>query len=238
MDKWTRREFVRGAAGVVALPAWLPQGSGTGFAYVSSANHMIHAFHVRGGQWTPIQQIVSVAPSAIAVSGDVLYAANDVALFDRLSRGSVQCFRIGHNGRLALMQRVPLSLSATHPRSLAVSPDGKLLAVAAYADAIYNLFAIADDGSLGSTCGIFKDIGCAHPHAIAFNSTGTRLLSYDVESARPKVFAVESGSLMRVTESTPPQATEKLMEIAGDSIYYRTAKVAHVPAARSIAIKV
>jgi 6-phosphogluconolactonase len=235
VERWTRREFVRGAAGVVALPRWLPQRRGDGFAYVSSANNAIHAFRVRGEFWTPIEQVTSTAPAAIAISGNTLYVANDVGLYGRLPRGSVECFRISPSGRLAALGRVALSLSATHPRSLAVSPDGKLLAVASHEDGIYNLFAIGEDG-LGAPSGIFKDIGCAHPHTLHFDGTGTRLISRDLEGRR-SVFAVEGGRLARISETAFTPAAEELIRIDGDSIYYRSVKVADVPAARNVALR-
>jgi 6-phosphogluconolactonase len=236
-EKWTRREFVRGAAGVVALPRWLPQQSDAGFAYVASANDAIHAFQVRGAKWTPIQQVPSAAPAAIAISGDSLYVANDIGRYDRLPRGSVECFRIADDGRLAYQGRVALSLSATHPRSIAVSPDGRVLAVASHEDGIYNLFAIGAQGCLGTPSGIFKDIGGVHPHALRFDRGGTRLVSSDAESDRLSVFDVEDGKLRRVEEGTLATAEEVSVKIAGNSIFYRTVKVADVPAARNVALR-
>ena len=236
MNRWTRREFVRGVAGVVALPRWLPQQSNARFAYVASANDLIHAFDVRGEQWTPMQQIASAAPAAIAISADTLYVANDIPLYDRLPRGSVECFRIGGDGRLTAMARAALSLSATHPRSLAVSPDGRLLAVASQQDGIYNLFVINADGSLEAPRGIFKDTGCAHPHALRFDPTGKRLISSDAESAQRNVFAVEDGRLRRVEESALAAPAPEV-RVMGKSIYYRSVKVADVPAARNAALR-
>jgi 6-phosphogluconolactonase len=235
-EKWTRREFVRGAAGVVALPGWLPQPSSARFAYVASANDLLHAFEVREERWTAVQQIASAAPAAIAISGHTLYAANDIHLYDRLPRGSVEWFSIAKDGHLAAMGRVALSLSATHPRSLAVSPDGKWLAVASYADGIYNLFAIASDGSLGAPAGIFKDTGCAHPHALHFDATGTRLICSDAGSDQPKVFALKDSRLTR-TDENALAVTSQEIRIAGESIYYRAVKVANVPAARNVALR-
>jgi 6-phosphogluconolactonase (cycloisomerase 2 family) len=235
-NRWTRREFVRGAAGVVALPRWLPQQSNPRFAYVASANNSIHAFDVRGEQWTPMQRIASEAPAAIAISADTLYVANDIRIYDRLPRGSVECFRIGGDGRLTAMGRAALSLSATHPRSLAISPDGKLLAVASQEDGIYNLFVIAADGSLETPRGIFKDTGGAHPNALHFDLSGTRLISSDADSDRRNVFAVEHGRLRRVEESALA-ATAPEVRVVGKSIYYRSVRVADVPAARNVALR-
>ena len=110
------------------------------------------------------------------------------------------------DGRLTLLSRTALSLSATRPRHMTVSPDGKLLAVAAYGGGIYNLIAIAQDGSLGQVSMIFKNAGCgphaqlqasAHPHTLLFDAVGRHLLSSDFGSDRLSVFALEDGGLRR-----------------------------------------
>ena len=53
--RWTRREFVRGAAGMVALPIcrmeWLPRRPQQ-FAYVASGEGSLHVFRLRGEAWT------------------------------------------------------------------------------------------------------------------------------------------------------------------------------------------
>jgi 6-phosphogluconolactonase (cycloisomerase 2 family) len=96
-----------------------------------------------------------------------------------------------------------------------------VLAVAAYGGAIYNLFRIAEDGSLGQPSSIFKQAGCgslaqpssifkqagcgslaqsqasAHPHTLLFDASGRHLLSSDFGSDRLSVLAVEDGRLER-----------------------------------------
>jgi 6-phosphogluconolactonase len=210
--RWTRREFVRGAAGVVALPH-LPQGVVSApspqFAYVASGEGSLHVFRLRGQVWTRTQQVPSCAPACILLSPAqrTLYVANDVDAHEGLPRGTVEAFHVDPlDGRLTLVGRTPLSLSATHPRHLALSPDGKVLAVAAYGGAIYNLLPIAEDGSLGPPSSIFKQAGCgphahsqasAHPHTLLFDAGGRHLLSSDFGSDRLSVFAVEGGRLQR-----------------------------------------
>jgi 6-phosphogluconolactonase len=211
--RWTRREFVRGAAGVVALPhlpqtvtaSALPQQ----FAYVASGQGSLDVFSSRGDRWKSTQRVPSRAPACILLSAaqHTLYVANEVDVHEGLPRGTVEAFHIDpFDGHLTLLGRSPLSLSANHPRHLALSPDGKLLAVAAYGGAIYNLFSIAQDGSLGQPRGIFKQAGCgphdqsqasAHPHTLLFDVSGRHLLSSDFGSDRLSVFAVEDGRLQR-----------------------------------------
>jgi 6-phosphogluconolactonase (cycloisomerase 2 family) len=209
-EGWTRREFVRGAAGLVALP-YLPSSSPS-FAYVSSGDGAVHVFLVQGERWTKIQQISSPAPACVLLSPSqqTLYVANELEAHEGLPRGTVETFRIDPvDGRLTLSSRRPLSLSATRPRHMALSSDGKVLAVAAYGGGIYNLFSVAEDGSLGRPAGIFKDAGCGgdpqrqgapHPHSLLFDSSGWRLLASDFGSDRLSVFAVEDGRLQRLAQ--------------------------------------
>jgi 6-phosphogluconolactonase len=210
--RWTRREFVRGAAGVVALPH-LPQTVAASappqFAYVASGEGSLDVFSLRGDRWKSTQRVPSRAPASILLSAAqrTLYVANEVDVHDGLPRGTVESFHIDpFEGHLTLLDRQPLTLSATRPRHMALSPDGNLLAVAAYGGAIYNLFPIAEDDSLGQTSGIFKQAGCgphahsqasAHPHTLLFDASGRHLISSDSGSDRLNVFAVEGGRLER-----------------------------------------
>jgi 6-phosphogluconolactonase len=210
--KWTRRKFMRGAAGIVALPH-LPHAVASApsqqFAYLASGKGSLHVFRLNGEVWTRIQQVPSPAPAYVLLSPaqQTLYVANEVDVHEGLPRGTVQAFHVDpFDGRLTLLGRTPLSLSATHPRHLALSPDGKVLAVAAYGGAIYNLFRIAEDGSLGQPSSIFKQAGCgslaqsqasAHPHTLLFDASGRHLLSSDFGSDRLSVLAVEDGRLER-----------------------------------------
>jgi 6-phosphogluconolactonase len=209
-DKWTRREFVRGAAGLVALPYL--QSPSSHFAYVASGEGAVHVFLVQGERWTRIQRVSSLAPACVLLSPTqrTLYVANEVEVHEGLPRGTVEAFHIDPlDGRLTLSSRRPLSLSATRPRHMALSPSGKVLAVAAYGGGIYNLFPVAEDGSLGQPGGIFKDAGCggdpqsqasAHPHSLLFDPGGRHLLASDFGSDRLSVFAVEGDRLQRLAQ--------------------------------------
>ena len=207
-EGWTRREFVRGAAGLVALP-YLPSQS-PHFAYVA-AGESLHVFLVQGERWTEVQRVSSPAPACVLLSPSqrTLYVANEVEAHEGLPRGTVQVFHIDPlDGRLKLSSQRPLSLAATRPRHMALSSDGKVLAVAAYGGGIYNIFPVAEDGSLNEPAGIFKDAGSggdpesqasAHPHSLLFDPGG-RLLTSDFGSDRLSVFAVEGGRLHRLAQ--------------------------------------
>jgi 6-phosphogluconolactonase len=193
--RWTRREFVRGAAGVVALPH-LPQNATAApqFAYVASGEGSLDVFSLRGDRWKSTQRVPSRAPTCILLSAAqrTLYVANEVDMHEGLPRGTVESFHVdAFDGRLTLLGRQPLSLSATHPRHMALSPDGKLLAVAAYGGAIYNLFKQAGCGPHD------RSQASAHPHTLLFDATGRHLLSSDFGSDRLNAFAVEGGRLER-----------------------------------------
>ena len=210
--RWTRREFVRGAAAVVALPH-LPFGTTRSqrFAYVGSGLDLIHVFSLRSDTWTEIQRLPSREPACVLLSPAqrTLYVANEVDVYEGSPRGTVEAFHIDLDGRLMLLGRTALSLSATHPRNITISADGKMLAVAAYGGGVYNLIPIAADGSLGRPSGIFKDTGCgphsqlqisSHPHTLLFDTTGRHLLASDFGSDRLSVFAVEDARLRRRME--------------------------------------
>lgn len=203
---------MRGAAGMVALPH-LPHAVASApsqhFAYVASGEGSLHVFRLHGEVWTRTQEVPSPAPAYVLLSPAqrTLYVANEVDVHEGLPRGTVESFHIDpSDGHLTLLGRQPLSLSATQPRHMALSPNGHLLAVAAYGGAIYNLFPTAEDGSLGQASGIFKQAGrgphadsqaSAHPHTLLFDATGRHLLSSDFGSDRLNVFAVEGGRLER-----------------------------------------
>src|ERR1700722_12552599 len=87
--RWTRREFVRGAAGMVALPH-LPLGvlaaPAPRFAYVASGEGWLHVFRLRGELWTRVQRVPSPAPACILMSPAqrTLYVANEIDVYEGL----------------------------------------------------------------------------------------------------------------------------------------------------------
>src|ERR1700677_3096811 len=112
--EWTRREFLRGAAGVVAL-RHLPSGvAAPQFAYVASGEGVLAVLSLRGEQWTRIQRVPSRAPACVLLSPaqQTLYVANEIDEHEGMPRGTVEAFRIHPgDGRLTLLSRTALSLS-------------------------------------------------------------------------------------------------------------------------------
>ena len=229
-----RRRFMRIMAGSAAAATvsasgmgWLPSASAPRFAYVGRAGKganagAIEAFAVHAGGWRHLQTLTSARPAALALhpSRRYLYAANDIETYRGLPTATVEAYRIGAGGELELLTRQPLALSAVHPRHLAVSPDGRWLAVAVTGGGAYNLLPIAPDGRLGPVAGIFKETGSgplqprqasAHPRTVVF--AGGRLLSADLGSDRINVLNLEEAPLA-ASGARPPACVPASLIVA------------------------
>jgi 6-phosphogluconolactonase len=171
---WTRRQFSQTLAASAASTlvgrsalASTPREA-AGFAFIASAgaspseSGAIHVFHVNGSRWTSVQTLPAATPAHLEPhpSLPILYAVHAVGLCNNLPRGAVSAYSISPaTGHLTLRNTQPLSLSATHPKHAAVTPDGHLLLVAAERGGIYNLLPIAPDGSLNPVTAIRKELG-------------------------------------------------------------------------------
>ena len=219
---WSRRRFVQSIGyssllGAANLHAGRPLSSERGmveniprteprFAYVGSMTQGIFTFAIEEGSWSLIETIASEKPSALALhpNRNILFAANEIETYQALPSGSVESYRIDpQHGCLTLINRQPLSLSATLPRHLAVSPDGRHLVVAVYGGGAYNVLPINADGGLDKVSGTLKETGsgpdrehqgASHPQRILFNTTG-HLLSADLGNDRLSVFTLTEGQM-------------------------------------------
>ena len=220
----SRRAFVQrmgcttAATGLSTSARWLraivqtpTARSSPRFAYLGNAQG-IHVFAIEGDRWHPLQTIATATPSSLAVhpTQNFLYATHDVDTFHGLPTGAVEAWAIdSHTGRLTSLNQQPLSLSATRPSHLAVSPDGRHLAVAAYGGGAWNLLPIDEDGVLQRVSAILKETGsgphphqnASHPHTVAFDATGKFLLGTDLGSDRLNVFTISDGKLIRASQS-------------------------------------
>ena len=177
---WNRRDFLRmaGCSSLGVVSARMPSpfaphqennGVAPHFAYVacavSAANdsaHEIRAFAVEGEKWRTIGAVASDHPSFLTLhpSERFLFAVNEVDRYENLPSGSVEAYAVdAKDGSITLLNRQPLSLSATSPRHCAVSPDGRSLVVAVHGGGAYNVLPIGEDGRLGRVSGILKEIG-------------------------------------------------------------------------------
>ncbi|MDP9992319.1 6-phosphogluconolactonase (cycloisomerase 2 family) [Variovorax boronicumulans] len=171
------------------------------------ASKGIYVLAMRDSGWTPVQTVASANPSFLAVhpSRRFLYAINEIDTYQGLPTGTAEAYAIDANdGRLTLLNRQPLSLSGVIPAHLAVSPDGRALAVALYGGGAYNVLPIEADGRLGKVSGIEKETGSGpdterqespHPHMVLFDASGQRVLGTDLGTDRINVFTLADGKL-------------------------------------------
>jgi 6-phosphogluconolactonase len=229
-SRWSRREFVQMAGsslgamsfgGPLLARATSMSGRGaTRFVYVGfggedAKDEGIAVFDLRGGdlrggdlrggRWRPAGVVPSASPSSIALDASerFLYAVNEVSEYEGLPSGTVEAFAIdAADGNLKLLNRQKLSLSATAPRHVAVSPDGKALVVAVHGGGAYNVLPLRKDGSLGPVSGILKETGSgprdeqrsAHPQMVVFDRAG-RVVSADLGSDRLSVLKLDTARL-------------------------------------------
>jgi 6-phosphogluconolactonase len=197
MIELDRRRFLQiaGSASLMsAVGGRLGWASTARFVYIG-AEHAIHVYSVSADErLVERQTMVSALPVAMAIRGGRLYVANGVSQYGNLPRGSVEAYAIDQTtGRLEWMNRVPLSLSGTAPRDLAVAVHG---------GGAYNVLSLDEDGRLGRVSGILKEVGSgphplqttAHPAAVMFDREG-RVLTADQGSDRLNVLALSDGEL-------------------------------------------
>lgn len=203
----TRRRFLA-AVGATALTVKSHALSGvrahkSRFAYTASPGE-VRVYSTQTTPWTPIQSIPSEAPVSLAIDTrtHTLHVLQEVAEHQDLPRGYIESFRIdSRTGRLAQLHHQPLSLSAIYPRQMALSPDGKTLAVAVQGGSAYNLLPILKDGRPGCPIAIRKETGLsssspARPTQIAFNSTSDSIFALDHGAATLSIFSSQPELLL------------------------------------------
>lgn len=149
-----------------------------------------------------------------APNGKYLFAVSDLSENQGIPAGSVESYSVAAAGGKTLISRQSLSLSATQPTNLALSPDGRFIVVAAFGGGIYNVLPVREDGAIGSVTQSLKEIGMgvhpqkqlsAHPHSVAFHPSGNFVIGTDFGSDRINIFEFQDGHLHCVRRvSTPP----------------------------------
>ncbi|HEY1808061.1 MAG TPA: beta-propeller fold lactonase family protein [Acidobacteriaceae bacterium] len=122
----------------------------------------IHTLSIQDRRCEPLASIPAASPVALAVHPvrPIVYAANAVSRYRHEPRGTIEAFLVDQGtGHLQRLSRQPLSLSATLPGSLAVTPDGVSLLVAASGGGAYNLMPLDADGVPGPPSMILKQVG-------------------------------------------------------------------------------
>jgi 6-phosphogluconolactonase (cycloisomerase 2 family) len=190
------------------------------FAYLASdadPKAAIHVFRVPAdGAWTLVQSVATRAPSSLAVShdGGTLFVANRVRRHQNRPAGSVESYRIDRRtGKLEIISRRSLALSAVEPEHVAVSPDGKYLVVCATGGGAYNLLPIHADSSLGNVAILRKETGASvnpewqsssSPQQVTFDRSG-RVICSDLGADRFNVFEIQKNELV-VMQRHPSEA--------------------------------
>jgi len=204
----SRRTFLVGAAVISTCGPLRMRASGSGRSVeYSGTADSIDVYEAEAGQKRKVQSVASRHPSSITLdrTGRYLFAVNKIDDFEGLPTGSIESYRIEPaDGHLGLVSRVSLSLSATMPQQLALSPDGWFVVVAAYGGGVYNVLPVLPNGEIGSVIQAVKEIGrgingyrqfSAHPHSIVFHPSGKFLFGTDEGADRVNVFRFDDGNL-------------------------------------------
>ncbi len=162
-----------------------------------------------------IQSVKSENPSFLVThpSEKYLYVLNEIADYQGKNQGSLEAWLIDDmTGNLSLINRVPCGAI---PAQIAVSPDGRFLSLASYMGNDYELFSIANDGSLQETTSVLKQHGAGlhprqdmpHPHAVVFSPSEKWLLGADLGNDMLKVFQITDGQLSEISSVKLSQET-------------------------------
>ena len=205
-----RRSFVAMTGAAIAGSAVrgisIKHSSSPRLAVVAAAGvpGRIESYTIHGTIWKLLHSVQSEAPVSLAVHpiGNVLYALHEVQEFQGLPRGYVESYRIHRDsGRLTLLSQQPLSLSATNPRHLAITPNGKSLIASIHGGGAYNLLPILPNGAAGRVCTIRKETGhgpsvihqrSAHPQAVIHNHNGQHIFAADLGTDTLSILEPES----------------------------------------------
>jgi len=179
----SRREFLAGAAacaiiGPTLLRAAVRPLDSLALLHVASRNGhngYVHTYALTSGSCkllgtTAVDSLAALAPHPLL---PVLYIARDCQQWEALPRGVIETYAVERDMHpLRLLARTTMALSATGPRSLAVSSCGQHLLVAASTGGAWNAFAL---DRRGVPSGV----------AIARKETGAMLNSHTVSLPTP-----------------------------------------------------
>lgn len=163
----------------------------------------VHLIAMQNGHCERLSSAATERPLALAThpTMPILYVANGVKQYRHEPRGTVDAFVVdAENGRLELLARQPLSLSATDPRALAVAPDGNSLLVAAFDGGAYNVLPLNAAGVPGAPSTILKQVGRgfesrSQPADVLFHPHQGWAVAADFGADRLDVLCAESALL-------------------------------------------
>lgn len=242
---WTRRDFLS-ALGATAFASALPAQKTVGSAGSAAFLHVAVLASARQGAVCTFAlerercELVATAstelPVALAVHPklSVIYVANGCDTWEHRPRATVEAFHFDRkSGRLQSMARHALSLSATGPRSIEVSPDGAYLLVAAFDGGAWNAFALDAEGVPAAYPVAFKETGrgsqspeqdAAHPSALLGHSQQPFLLASDYGTDRLSLLRADSdGFSVEHRYDLPPGSGPTHLGVKSDLLVVSTA---------------
>ncbi len=187
------------------------RGAPGGWSALANVNHPegVAVFSVGAGMGdlNLVQTVPSDNPSFVAMhpSGDFLYVLNEIADYEGEAMGSLEAYAIDdESGQLTLINRVAVG---SIPAQLVVDANGDYLAVATYVGGAFELFPIAEDGSLGEASSVAQQEGSGpharqdapHVHSVAFDPSGQYLVGSDLGTDHLKSFTYADGTLEEVS---------------------------------------
>ena len=197
-----RRAFLAGAAAVAisgraSSRIAYAEPNAPAFLHVAAysvGNGHLHTYGITDDrcEFLGSTDIDSFAAYASHPTLPVLYIARDCSQWEHLPRGVIETYQVERSAHpLRLLMQTPMALSATGPRSLAVSSCGRYLLVSASTGKAWNAFVLGNDGLPASVAIARKETGAVldsqmisppAPHAVAFSPKGLYAVGTDTGS--------------------------------------------------------
>jgi 6-phosphogluconolactonase len=205
-------------ANAAELPADADAGRST-YAYVSTNGAAgnpigitVYQVDPKSGALTLVQSVTDSYPSWVEVDPSRRFLHACYALSNgTVLVGQVEAYSIDPGtGMLQYLNTV--SMGATGPAQLVVSPDGQYAVVANYYYSQFVVLPIFPDGRFGPIIDAWTDTGSgpnprqdsAHPHAVAFDPNGRFLGTADLGNDRLQTFRLVGGKLEHISEVATP----------------------------------
>ena len=169
----------------------------------------VYSINPGTGDLKLIQSVESLNPSFLVThpSENYLYVLNEIDDYQVKEEGSLEAWAIDDKtGELSFLNRVSC---ASIPAHIAVSPDGKFLALATYMGETYELFPTKDNGYLEEASSVLKQTGTGpharqkmtHPHAVVFSPCEKWILGADLGNDTVKSFQIDGDKLKEISSA-------------------------------------
>jgi len=156
--------------------------------------------------------IINPSYVAVAPNGRVLYAVNEIKMWQGQSTGTVSAYKIGATASdLQFLNMLPTM--GTDPCHLSFDRSGRYLAAANFRTGSVSIFSLSADGSLGEQTAFEQHEGSSidprrqagpHAHAVIFDPENRFLLVPDLGLDKVVVYAFDeiTGSIVRDNSNT------------------------------------